>query len=131
MFQAGAFRSDRGAEPTLTPAQLLALAAPGSELTYTLVPQGSQTRLGIDRDLDTFLDADEVDAGSDPADASSVPQPCVGDIAPSTHDGVVNGQDIAALLSNWGSGGFADLTGDGITDGADLAVLLSNWGPCN
>jgi YVTN family beta-propeller protein len=131
MFQAGAFRSDRGAEPTLTPAQLLALAAPGSELTYTLVPQGSQTRLGIDRDLDTFLDADEVDAGSDPADASSIPQPCPGDIAPSTHDGVVNGQDIAALLSNWGSGGFADLTGDGITDGADLAVLLSNWGPCN
>ncbi|MFZ9916289.1 MAG: hypothetical protein ACO3IB_13285, partial [Phycisphaerales bacterium] len=130
MFQAGNFRSDRTGEPLLTPAQLLALAGAGSELTYTLVPQGSQTRLGVDRDLDTYLDRDELDAGSDPADASSVPQPCLGDIAPTGGDGLVNGQDLAAVLSQWGSPGFADLNGDGTTNAADLAVILSAWGVC-
>ena len=130
MFQAGSFRSDRASEPLLTPAQLLALAGAGSELTYTLVPQGSQTRLGVDRDLDTFFDRDELDAGSDPADASSVPSACLGDIVPVVPDGVVNAADLALLLSQWGSTGAADLSGDGLVNGVDLALLLGNWGPC-
>lgn len=130
MLQGGSFRSDRAAEPTLTAAALLALAGTGSELTYTLVPQGSQTRLGVDRDLDGFLDGDERDAGSDPADSSSVPQPCIGDISPATPDGVVNGGDLGALLAGWGLGGVTDLNGDGTTGAADLAILLSGWGAC-
>ena len=104
MLQNGAFRSDRQSEPTLAPAALLALAAPGSELTYTLVPAGSQTRLGVDRDLDGFLDRDEVDAGSDPANPASVPSPCVADISPAVRDGAVNGADLAQLLGAWGHG---------------------------
>lgn len=44
-------------------------------------------------------------------------------------DGLVNGADLAALLSQWGGDGPADLTGDGVVNGADLANLLSNWGP--
>ncbi|MCE2884844.1 MAG: hypothetical protein LW806_08100 [Planctomycetaceae bacterium] len=131
MLAAGAFRSDRSSEPTLTPAALLALAGAGSELTYTLVPQGQQVRLGIDRDLDGFSDRDELDAGSDPADASSVPGACLSDISPAIPDGVVNGGDLAALLSGWGSSGITDLNGSGTTDAADLAELLSSWGPCN
>ncbi|MFM7051640.1 MAG: hypothetical protein ACKOYN_05850 [Planctomycetota bacterium] len=130
MFQTGNFRSDRAGEPLRTPAQLLALAAAGSELTYTLVPQGSQTRLGVDRDLDGFLDRDELDAGSDPADATSVPEPCVADIAPVGGDGLVNGQDLAAVLSQWGAAGFADLNGDGTTNAADLTLVLNAWGSC-
>jgi len=130
MLQNGAFRSDRQSEPTLAPAALLALAAPGSELTYTLVPAGSQTRLGVDRDLDGFLDRDEVDAGSDPANPASVPSPCVADISPAVRDGAVNGGDLAALLTAWGSGGISDLDGDGTTGAADLAILLSAWGAC-
>jgi hypothetical protein len=59
MLQAGNFRSDRTSEAPITPAALLALASAGSELTYTLVPSGSQTRLGVDRDLDGFFDRDE------------------------------------------------------------------------
>lgn len=43
-------------------------------------------------------------------------------------DGVVNGADLAALLSNWGQAGSADLNNDGVTNGADLAQLLSSWG---
>jgi len=130
MFVAGSFRSDRLDEANLTPAALLALAASGSELTYTLVPQGSQTRLGIDRDLDGFFDRDEVDAGSDPADANSVPGACVGDISPAVPDGIVNGGDLGALLAGWGLPGVTDLDGSGTTDAADLATLLASWGAC-
>ncbi|MEY3027284.1 MAG: hypothetical protein RLZZ238_2181 [Planctomycetota bacterium] len=130
MLQGGSFRSDRASEPTLSAAALLALAANGSELTYTLVPQGSQVRLGVDRDLDGFFDRDELDAGSDPANSASVPQPCVADISPAVRDGVVNGGDLAALLAAWGSPGVTDLDGDGTTGAADLAVLLGAWGAC-
>ena len=52
------FQSDRAAE-TLTRAALVAQVAPGSELTFTVVPEGSQTRIGIDRDSDGIFDGDE------------------------------------------------------------------------
>ncbi len=68
----GDWQSDRAAETTTT-AALEAAAAPGSEFTFTVVAKGSQTRLGIDRDLDGFLDRDELDAGSDPADPAVLP----------------------------------------------------------
>jgi len=45
-------------------------------------------------------------------------------------DGIVDGADLGALLSAWGSDGAADLNGDGIVDGADLGILLSAWGAC-
>ena len=68
----GQFQSDRAAD-TVAAATLQAGAAPGSELTYTVVPEGSGTRLGVDRDLDGAFDRDELDAGSDPADPLSLP----------------------------------------------------------
>jgi DNA-binding beta-propeller fold protein YncE len=68
----GYFQSDRLAE-TETPSQLLALAAPGREQTYTLVPAGSGERIGIDRDADGYFDQDELDAGCNPANPLSVP----------------------------------------------------------
>jgi DNA-binding beta-propeller fold protein YncE len=71
-WMSGFFQSDRLAE-TETPAQLLGLAAPGSEQTYTLVLAGSGERIGIDRDADGYFDQDELDAGSNPADPLSVP----------------------------------------------------------
>jgi YVTN family beta-propeller protein len=54
------FQSDRQSQ-VLTPAQLLALAAPAGVLTYTVVPLGSQTRIGIDRDENGTLDRDQAD----------------------------------------------------------------------
>jgi YVTN family beta-propeller protein len=54
------FQSDRASQ-VYTPAQLLALAAPGGELTYTVVPAGTQTRIGIDRDEDGTFDRDQAD----------------------------------------------------------------------
>jgi hypothetical protein len=41
----------------------------------------------------------------------------------------VNANDLAFMLSVWGSNSaIADVSGDGIVGGADLAVLLTNWG---
>ncbi len=53
---------------------------------------------------------------------------CPGDLDDS---GVVDGADLGALLTAWGTqGSSADVTGDGIVDGADLGTLLVKWGPC-
>ncbi|MDC3958836.1 hypothetical protein KEG38_33580 [Polyangium jinanense] len=45
----------------------------GKSLTYTCVPPGSGVRIGIDRDLDGYLDGDEIAAGSNPANPLSTP----------------------------------------------------------
>jgi len=56
----GSFDSDKIAEPPIGDLALRALAAtPGQELTYTCVPPGSGTRMGIDRDQDVILDGDD------------------------------------------------------------------------
>ena len=69
-----AFRSDRAADPTISATSLRGQAsAAGQERTYTCVPPGSGSRVALDRDEDGFLDRDELDAGSDPADAASTP----------------------------------------------------------
>lgn len=68
----GVFQSDRAAEQ-VNSLTLRGNAAPGSELTWTVVPKGTQTRIGIDRDSDGVFDRDELDAGSDPADGGSTP----------------------------------------------------------
>ncbi|WP_438009682.1 beta-propeller fold lactonase family protein [Sorangium sp. So ce321] len=70
----GRFEADRECEPQRSEAELRLLArGRRGELTYTCVPPGSGERIGIDRDGDGFRDGDERDAGSDPADAASVP----------------------------------------------------------
>ncbi|MBM4111472.1 MAG: hypothetical protein FJ254_08985 [Phycisphaerae bacterium] len=127
MLQGGAFRSDRQAEPPLSPSELLQSSGAQSPLVYTLVALGTATRIGIDRDLDSFLDQDERDAGSDPADASSVPQGCAADLNGS---GAVDAADLAMMLANWGQSGTGDLNGNGIVAGEDLGQLLGAWGPC-
>src|SRR5262249_46799315 len=72
----GNFQSDRQAE-SLSPTALRALAAVGSEQTYTVVPRGCGKRIGIDRDSDGYFDRDELDVGSDSANPLSVPKPAV------------------------------------------------------
>ena len=54
---------------------------------------------------------------------------CAADV---THDGRVDGSDLAALLGSWGAcaGCEADLNGDGAINGADIAAVLSAWGQC-
>ncbi len=56
----GNFVSDMASEAPITDGALRALAATaGQEITYTCVPPGSGTRVGIDRDEDGVLDADD------------------------------------------------------------------------
>lgn len=51
-------------------------------------------------------------------------------------DAIVNGADLAVLLSYWGPATSApgsqacDLNKDGSVNGADLSYVLSFWGPC-
>ena len=46
-------------------------------------------------------------------------------------DGVIDGADLADLLSQWSlSSVAADLDGDGTVAGGDLAILLARWGNC-
>lgn len=43
-------------------------------------------------------------------------------------DGIVNGQDIALIASNWSNGwGPGDGNQDGIVNGQDIALVASNW----
>ncbi len=70
----GTFISDRASEAAISDSALRAFASvPGQELTYTCVPPGSGTRIGIDRDEDGFRDRTEIDAGTDPANPASFP----------------------------------------------------------
>lgn len=61
----------------------------------------------------------------------SVTPICRGDV---NESGIVNGVDLAAILSVWGTDGgkfpLADVDGDGIVGGADLTIVLSDWGTC-
>ncbi len=69
---ANIFQSDRAAE-SVTASSLRTGAALGEEMTFTVVPFGSQLRIGVDRDEDGFRDRDERDACANPADAASNP----------------------------------------------------------
>ena len=58
---------------------------------------------------------------------------CDGDVS---GDRVVDGEDIAQLLSTWGLCSdlrpcYADFNENGEVDGADLSYVLSNWGRCS
>ena len=70
----GSFQSDRQSQPPISDANLRALAGTGNRfITYTCAPPGSGLRMALDRDEDGYLDGDEIDAGSDPADPNSTP----------------------------------------------------------
>jgi hypothetical protein len=71
---AGAFRTDRRGQPLLPVAALEALAVHDSPVTFSCVPLGAGERIALDRDGDNAWDGDELDAGSDPADATSTPR---------------------------------------------------------
>jgi hypothetical protein len=72
------WRPDRAAEPNVTTAFLLAQADTAHEVTFTAVLEGTETRLGVDRDEDGYPDRDELDVGTDPGDPNSNPGGLVG-----------------------------------------------------
>lgn len=127
----GMWQSDRAGE-TVSDSSLRASATPGGEITFTVVPNGTRIRIGIDRDLDGYYDRDELDAGSDPADPNSVPPPppCPGD---ADGNGAVDFGDITSVLANWNasyvpSTGPGDANHDGAVDFGDVTEVLVRWG---
>jgi YVTN family beta-propeller protein len=124
----GVWQSDQSSVQ-MTTAAVLATAGAGSELTYTIVVKGTETRLGIDRDDDGFFDQTEVIVGTDPDNAASVPPACPGDM---NGDRVVNTADLTAFLGIFGAtvtpGVPGDFDGNGSVNTADLTFFLGNFG---
>lgn len=69
----GLMQTDRLAETT-TLDTLRASVVHGEETTFTIVPAGGETRIGIDRDEDGTFDRDALDACGDPADPDVLPR---------------------------------------------------------
>ena len=77
-------------------------------------------------------DACEIAAGAPDFNHDTIPDPCQC-LADLFIDHQVNGGDLGALLSQWGSATAntaSDLNRDGFVNGADLGYLLNAWGPC-
>lgn len=125
------YQSDRQSE-AISDASLRVAATAGNELTWTIVPLGTQRRIGIDRDVDTVLDRDELDQGYDPADPYSSPLAyCPGD---ANQDRTVAFSDVTAVLANYGqlytnsAIGPGDADRSGRVNFGDVTVVLANFG---
>lgn len=122
------FQSDRQGE-TISVAALRAAATAGGEITFTVVPFGSQARIGIDRDRDGAFDRNEIERCGDPANAAVIPVPR-GDV---NFSGAVDAADVPVmvnLLVNVGVASerdrcVADFNGDGMLDGEDVSGFLA------
>lgn len=112
----GTYRPSIADDPDVADGTLRAFAAtPGQEMTFTAVPPGDGERIALDRDADGFLNGDEEAAGSDSADALSIP--CV---AP---DAIV----YAAAKIKDGKGKLAlkaDLVLPGFTGDATVGIAI-------
>lgn len=78
-------------------------------------------------------DCDLSGGGALDVNSNGVPDRC--ECPPDVDEsGAVNGVDLVAILSNWGTSGGkyprADVNADGVVDSTDLAFVLYAWGPC-
>ena len=96
------------------------------------VPDTCDISAGLDRDCDGNGRLDRCDvflAGAADDNANCTPDSCEYKLGDFGLEGSVGGDDLAFLLSLWGTtDAFADLSGNGTVGGDDLAILLSNWG---
>ncbi len=122
----GNWQSDRLAE-VLTTSTLIAAATTGGEITFTIVPVGSQTRMGIDRDQDGYFDRNELDVCADPASSASRP----GTIRSADINGdlAISVQDLFDFLGAYFSGS-GDFNNDGTTAVQDIFDFLATWFAC-
>ena len=67
------FQPNRHSEAPASLPDIIASAAPGNEFTALLVPQGSGSRLALDRDGDGYFDVSELELGFNAGDPASHP----------------------------------------------------------
>jgi len=80
---------------------------------------GAGYNISLDQDLDGDNDAADLDA------LDAIPPSPLGDL---NHDGIVNSNDISAILNLFGSNDpEGDLNGDGVVNSADISFILSNF----
>src|SRR5262249_50792445 len=101
-----------GPNPTLTWAQLSALGI-GHSGTYQVDVRVDDTFGGVTTSAAVNLQVKAISGDAN-------------------FDGIVNGQDIALMASNWLQIGnpdslAGDANGDGIVNGQDIALVASNW----
>jgi YVTN family beta-propeller protein len=121
------YQSDRSTQ-LVTHAQLTNAAGTGTEITFTAVPVGTQTRIGVDRDLDGFLDQDELDSCANPADETSTPANsscCVADV---NGDGMLSPTDFTAWINAFNNAlPECDQNGDGNCTPTDFTAWIANF----
>jgi hypothetical protein len=107
------FVPDSHAEEPLDDTALRSSLVAGDVISYMGVPAGSGRRLGIDRDRDTWRDADELVEGTDATDIDSTPLECRG-----AASGTLEGAKLSLRASKTEEGadllsarGKIDLTG--------------------
>ncbi|MBX3388086.1 MAG: hypothetical protein KF691_01380 [Phycisphaeraceae bacterium] len=112
----GVFQSDHAGE-TIGSGALKAIAAVGNEQTWMIVPKGSETRIGIDRNLNGILNSDERAY-------------CPGDL---NGDGLVEDLDFQVFVVSYDqlvvppASMAADLNRDALVDDADFVEFLAGY----
>jgi YVTN family beta-propeller protein len=131
---ANTFQADRAVE-VVSASSLQNGAAPGSEITYTIAPKGTEIRIGVDRDLDGTYDRDELDNGTNPADPTSHPTApgtpfCFGDVTSFTGCPCNNVGFTGRGCANSANATGAVLTSSGQVN-PDTVVLHAGGAPVN
>jgi len=97
------------------------------------LPDSCDIASGFDRDCDGNGRLDRCDVflfATPDENRNCAPDSCEFEFGDFGLEGSVGGDDLAYLLSLWGTtDALADLSGDGIVAGADLGILLGRWGP--
>jgi hypothetical protein len=127
LMRGTSFLGDKSGE-SFTTAQVLAAATPQTPLTFTLVPLGTGTRLALDRDSDTFFNQNEIEAGSDPADAAITPNTTTPRLASfTTTAGAVKIEWFGRVNSRYRIQARASLADDTPwADHSDLVTITTN-----
>jgi len=136
------FQSDDGFADAITLNELLQLASISRPITFTAVPNGTAVRMGVDRDNDLILDANDNCPGTpnenqldsnDDGIGDACPLLCEGDF---DNDGDVDGIDASTFSADFGRLNCnssepaceGDFDADGDVDGIDASLFSQDFG---